>query len=347
MYTLLIFILILGITIFIHELGHFIFAKRAGVYIYEFSLGMGPKIWSKKRKNDPTEYSLRLFPIGGFVSMAGEGLEEDSKLKKEDILTNKPWKDRFLTIIAGVIFNFLLALVLLFMIGVIYGSPKVTPVMGATPKEIQKLPAYKAGIRQGDTIISLNDKKVSSWDEFMVLLEPLRGKELKVAVETKKGVTKNLVIDPVKEKKVYVYGLTQGYEHRHGPVAALKFSIDRFGSLVKTMWLTVTSLFTGKIAVSKLAGPVGIYQIVDQTASTGIENIIYLIAFLSINVGFINLLPFPAFDGGRLLFLIIEKVIGRPVKAEVENWIHGVGFILLMALMIYVTFNDILRIFGG
>ena len=346
--TLLLFILILGVTIFVHELGHFIFAKRAKAHVFEFALGMGPRIWSFKRKNDPTVYSLRLFPIGGFVSIAGEGHKGEEDLEDSDLLQNKKWHQRFLTMVAGAGFNFLFAILVLFFIGLIWGSPKLTPIMGVTPDVIQEMPAYQAGLREGDKILSINGDNIASWEEFMVRLEGSMGETVTITAIDKTGVEKTVEITPIpaEEEGRYIYGVTRGFEYSHGPLAAAQFSIERFGTLVRTMFVTLQSLFTGQIGMDKLAGPVGIYQIVDQSQDAGIQSVLYLVAFLSINVGFINLLPFPAFDGGRILFLLIEGVIRRPVKPEVENTIHGIGFLLLIGLLIYVTFNDVLRIFG-
>lgn len=346
MLTLLYFILILGVTIFVHELGHFLFAKRAGVFIHEFALGMGPKVYSFKRKNDPTLYSLRLFPIGGFVSIAGEGSDEDHKVKKSEYLQSKSWTARFSTIVAGVSFNFIFALVLLFFIGLIWGAPVINVSIGNT-KDFSKYPAYKAGLREGDIIVKLNNHKVSSWEDFLIRLEPLKGKEVTITYQNTNNQTKEVKVSPIKEKEKYVYGFVQGTQIEYGLWPSLKFSGLRFVNLIKTLGLTISGLFNGNISTNSLAGPVGIYQIVDQSAAVGISSVLYLVAFLSINIGFINLIPFPAFDGGRLLFLIIEKIKGKPVNQEVENWLHSIGFILLMALMVLVTWNDIARLLGG
>lgn len=346
MLTLIYFILILGIVIFVHELGHFIFAKRAGIFVHEFALGMGPKIFSFKRKQDPTLYSLRLFPIGGFVSIAGEGSEQDKKVKKSEYLQNKSWGARFSAIIAGVSFNFIFALVLLFIIGLIWGAPVINVSMG-NAANINKYPAYQAGLRAGDVITKLNNHKVSSWEDFLIRLEPLKGEEISVTYTTKENKVKKIKISPIKEKDEYVYGFIQGTQVERGIWPSLKFSGLRFVNLIKTLFLTVGGLFNGNIPTSSLAGPVGIYQIVGQSAEVGLGSVLYLIAFLSINIGFINLIPFPAFDGGRLLFLIIEKIKGKPVNQEIENWLHSIGFVLLIALMILVTWNDIVRLFGG
>lgn len=340
------FILVLGITVLIHELGHFIFAKKAGVYIYEFSIGMGPIIFKWKRKNDETDYCIRLFPIGGFVSMAGEDLEEDSKISKEEQLCNKKWSERFLTLIAGILFNFLLALVLLFIVGLINGSPNSKPIIGYID---QNYPIYNTNLKVDDTIVKINNKKVSSSEELVLYLTIYSGKNIDFTVIHKNGNRETVNVKPILTEKDgsegYSYGFSLDNSKKHGILNAIIYAFRQVKNLVVQMTLIIFYLITGKIGINNLSGPVGIFTIVGTAAEAGIISIIYLIAYLCINVGFINLLPFPAFDGGRILFLFIEKIKGSKVNPKVENIIHSVGFILLMILMIFVTGNDILRFF--
>lgn len=346
--TIIYFILILGIIVCVHEFGHFICAKKSGIYVYEFSIGMGPRILKWNRKNDETEYSIRLLPIGGFVRMAGEDLDEDrkSEIPKEKQMQNKKWYQRLLTIVAGVLFNFILAFVLLFVIALINGAPYLGTRIGEVSSES---PAMVAGLETGDRIIQVGKKKVSNSDMLMLELQVRNGKETTFVVQKKDGSKKEIVVNPKKitvdEKESYQYGFALEAKTQKGILAAIQYAFLKMVSLIEQMIFIISYLFTGKLALNSLAGPVGIFQVVGQTAKTGILNIIYLIAYMSVNVGFINLLPIPAFDGGRLLFLIIEKVKGSPVSPKVENAIHSVGFILLMILMVVITYNDIIRIF--
>ena len=345
--TLIYFLLVLGITILIHELGHFIFAKKAGVHVYEFSIGMGPKIFTHKRKNDETEYTIRLFPIGGFVSMAGEDMEDENKsIPKEKQLVSKKWHERFMTIAAGVIFNFILALILLFIVGISTGAP----INKATIESIEPdYPAYNI-LEVGDTIIKINDKKVNNLDILVLELQIQNGKEVTFTVINNEGeeeikkVTPKAIID--EDVTTYVYGFTLKNEVKKGIIPAIKYAFTKTFSLMQQMALIIFYLITGKLSISSLSGPIGIYTIVGQSAEAGLISLIYLTAYLCINVGFINFIPLPAFDGGRLLFLVIEKIKGSRVKPEIENTIHSIGFILLMILMIVITFNDIIRIFN-
>lgn len=344
--TLLYFILVLGVTVLIHELGHFIFAKKAGVYVYEFSIGMGPKLFSFNRKNDETVYSIRLLPIGGFVSMAGEDmLDENKDIPKEKQLISKKWHERFMTIAAGVLFNFILALILLFFVGLFNGSPtNKTFVKSVEPD----YPAYEV-LKEGDQIVKINDKKISSADMLSLELQVHKGEKLTFVVIGKDGIERNEVITPktieVDGVETYVYGFSLANDVEHGFLAALRYAFTKMFSLVQQMVLIIFYLITGRLSLDSLAGPVGIFNIVGESAKAGFVSLMYLTAYLCINVGFMNFIPLPAFDGGRLLFLVIEKIKGSRVKPEIENTIHSIGFVLLMILMLFITFNDILKLF--
>ena len=345
--TLIYFIIVLGVTILIHELGHFLFAKKAGVYIYEFSLGMGPKIFTHKRKNDETEYSIRLFPIGGFVSMAGEDVEDENKsIPKEKQLISKKWHQRFLTIIAGILFNFILAILLLFIVGLINGSPTNEAFVDSVEPDY---PAYKI-LEPGDQIIKVNNKKTKNLDILSLELQIQNGNEVTFTIIDSKGKEKTKKITPKKIEEngetSYVYGFTLSSKTKKGIVPAIKYSFTKTVNLIEQMALIIFYLITGKLSLNNLSGPIGIYTIVGESAKAGVLSLMYLTAYLCINVGFINLMPLPAFDGGRLLFLVIEKIKGSRVKPEIENTIHTIGFMLLMLLMIVITFNDIFKIFN-
>ena len=349
--TLIYFIIILGIIIFIHELGHFTFAKIFGVYVYEFSLGMGPKIFGKKGKNGETEYCLRAIPIGGYVQLAGEEVDDDKKIPKKRKLYAKPAWQRFLIMLFGPMNNFILALVLLFLFGLIYGAPVLTPTI---TKVTPNYPMEIAGVESGDKIVSINGHKTSTLDDVQLYLTMYsKGESVKFEIQNKDGVTKKYDITPVKEKKKdttsYKYGVEFKNGNERGLIKSIKYSFVKFGALMKQMVIVIKALFTGGISLRNLSGPVGIYSVVGQASTGGISsvvpNLIQLIILLSVNVGFINLIPFPAFDGGRILFVIIEKIKGSPVSTKVENAIHSVGFIILILLMLYVTFNDILKLF--
>ena len=345
--NLLLFIIILGSIVLVHEFGHFIFAKMTGVYVYEFAIGMGPKLWSKQGKE--TEYTIRAIPIGGFCMMAGEDVEDDDlkKVPKDKRLqSKKPWQ-RFLIMFFGAGNNFIFAVLLLFLIGLIWGGSSMEPIVTSVLKNSA---AATSGIEVGDRILEINGHSISTTDDislYLAVADPDGASDIKV--EKEDDSVEVYSVQPKKKKvdgeTTYQYGIGMQQEVQHGIFPALKFTAKKTVSIFKQMGITVLYLFTGGISISQLSGPVGIFSIVGDQSAAGIMNIIYLIAFLSINVGFINLLPLPAFDGGHILFIIIEKIKGSPVRPETENKIHTVGLFLLMLLMVVITFNDILRLF--
>ena len=350
MLTLLYFILILGLIVLVHEFGHFIFAKMFGVYVYEFSIGMGPKIIGTKPKKGKTAYNLRALPIGGFVQLAGEdATEEDKDIPKGSHLYEKPIWQRFLIMFFGAGNNFILALILLFMIGVFHGAPVMTPIITElTPDSAM----YEAGLREGDRFVSINGNHTDNLDDVKVYLTLENdGSETTIVVlRDEKELT--FKVTPVKEvdaktkEESYKYGIVFKEQVEHGLWNAIKFSFQKFGAFFKQMIITFKYLFTGKLSMNNLSGPVGIYGIVGEaTQSHVLLNLANLTALLCINVGFLNLIPFPAFDGGRILFLLIEKLRGKPVSPKVENTVNTVGFAILMLLILIVTINDVIKMF--
>jgi len=344
--NLLLFVVILGVIVFVHEFGHFILAKWNGVYVYEFALGMGPKICGFKKGE--TEYNLRAIPIGGFCQLAGEDLDtdDDKKIPKEKRLQNKkPWQ-RFLIMLFGPMNNFILGVILVFIIALIWGGSSMNPIITKVEK---KTAAYEAGLRSGDKVLSINKNKVETSDDlslYLALAPTTKENKIVVLRDNKKYTIK------VKPKKVkidgkesYKYGIEIKQKKTKGLKEAFIYTYKKTKSIFKQMFITVEYLFTGRVHLNQLSGPVGIYSIVGEQRTAGIANLIYLAAFLSINVGFINLLPIPAFDGGHILFIIIEKIKGSPVKPELENKIHTIFLVLLMILMVIITINDILRLF--
>ena len=345
--TLILFVLILGVIVFVHEFGHFMMAKLNGVYVYEFAIGMGPKLWSKKGKE--TEYTFRVIPIGGFCMMAGEDVEDDDlkKVPKDKRLqAKKPWQ-RFLIMFFGAGNNFICAILLLFFIGLIWGGSSMEPMVTSVLKNSA---AATSGIEAGDRILEINGHTISTTDDislYLAVANPEEASDITVQKENDDVETYSVQPKKIEEdgETSYQYGIGMQQEVEHGLLSALQWTAKKTVSIFKQMVVTVGYLFTGGISISQLSGPVGIFSVVGDQSSGGIMNILYLVAFLSINVGFINLLPLPAFDGGHILFIIIEKIKGSPVKPETENMIHTIGLFLLMILMVVITFNDILRLF--
>jgi regulator of sigma E protease len=348
MLNLIYFIIILGIIVLVHEFGHFIFAKMFGIYVYEFAIGMGPKLFHLKSKKGETEYSIRAIPIGGFCSLAGEDLDSDDKEKipNDRRLQSKPVWQRFLVMFFGAGNNFILAFLLLLVIAFGWGAISSKPVISEL---VSGNPAEEAGLEVGDYILKINGHKIKTSDDISIYLQVEDKSEPITFTVKRDGEELDIDVTPVKEEvdgsSIYRVGIVSQGEVERGFIPSIKYAFTKMAALFRQMVITLKGLFTGGLSVNQLSGPVGIYSIVGTQAQAGFENILYLIALLSINVGFINLIPFPAFDGGRILFLIIEKIKGSPVKPETENKIHTIGFILLLALMIYITFNDVLRLF--
>ena len=340
------FILILGAIVLVHEFGHFIFSKMFGVYVYEFSIGMGPKLLHFKKKNGETEYCIRLIPIGGFVSLAGEDADDNKKIPEERKLYSKPVWRRFLIMVAGVMNNFIFAFLLLFVMALIYGSATTKPIVSDVTLG---MPAEASGIKKGDTVVSIDGDKISSFSEIQLYLQTSEGKEMEFVLKDTNGKERTVRVTPDKTvgedgKDKYVIGIALDTKVNKGFIPSIKYAGETTLSLYKLMFTTIKQLFSGRASVKDLSGPIGIYTIVSEESKAGFQNLLYLTAYLSINVGFINLLPFPAFDGGRVLFLIIEKIRRKRVPVKVEAMVNGIGFALLMLLMIFVTFNDILRL---
>ncbi len=346
--TIVLFILILGLIVLVHEGGHFIFAKLTGVHVYEFSIGMGPLL-AKKIAKDKTQYSIRWIPIGGYVSLAGEEIsEEERKKTKGSNLQDKTVFQRFLVMFMGVGNNFIFAFLILLMIGLIYGAPSTTPKISDVS---ENYPASQVGIEKGDIVRKINGHKITYLDDISLYLtvedlsKPVTFEVTKVSGEnTSYTLTPEKTTDDEGNTK-YAIGIVLKAETEKGLINSIGYAFKEECAIFKQMFVVLGNLFTGGVKVNQLSGPVGIASIVGQAKVAGLASLLSLTALLSINVGVINLLPFPAFDGGRILFLVIEKIKGSPVDAKVENTIHTIGFILLILLMIYVTFNDILKLF--
>ena len=351
---LILLILVLGLIILVHEFGHFIWAKKFGVHIYEFSIGMGPLLVTHKGKKDNIDYNIRAIPIGGYVSMAGEVYDDaDDKIPKEKLMCNKPWYQRLIILVAGVMNNFILAIVLLSVYACIWQGgvikPKIESVVDGSAAEL-------AGIKNGDIITKINGYKVSNWDKAQIILY-YKNNNKAYSFEVKHLDGKKETIDVIPYEVTdeeagttrKVFGISMQNEDTSNIFKAIGYGFKKFGSIMSSMTATIGGLVSGKISFKELSGPVGIYQIVGESfklkIGAAISYLIYITAFLSTNVGFINILPFPAFDGGHVFFLIVEKIKGSPVNSKFENTCHLIGFVLIFLLMIIVTINDIIKLF--
>ena len=345
--NIIVFIIVLTVIVAFHEFGHFLLAKLTGVYVYEYAIGMGPKICGFKKGE--TEYSLRAIPIGGYCQLAGEDLDEDDaqKVPKNRRLQNKKAWQKFLIMVFGPVNNFILAVVILLFAALIWGGVTMNPVISEVNENSA---AEKAGLQANDTVLTINNHKISTSDDislYLAVADPKKGSTFKV--ERSDGTYATIKVKPEKVKEdgkdTYRYGIVMKQEPTKGFAESMGYVFKKTCSIFKQMFITVGYLFTGGVKVTQLSGPVGIYSIVGQSRANGLASVLLLTAFLSINVGFINLLPIPAFDGGHILFIVIELIKGSPVNPELENKIHTIFLILLMALMVFITINDVIRLF--
>lgn len=333
-------VLVFGGVIFIHELGHFLAAKRSGVRVNEFAMGMGPKLFGFTRGD--TTYCLRLLPIGGACVMEGEDEDSDDE---HSFLRAKVWK-RIIIIIAGAVMNLALGYVILF--GITVAEPEILTCTVAGTRAGSA--AEAAGLMAGDKIIAVAGRRVSVIDdlnyELSYILDSktdvlvvrngekklIEGVQLLEQVENDQGET-------VLKAGIWVEALDNNIWRSLGEAGKLTVSTTR------TIFRTLIDLVTGRIPLSQLSGPVGIVDATAQATKLGFSYVLNLMALITINLGIFNLLPLPALDGGRLVFLLFEAVTRKRLKAKYEAIVHLVGIILLFALMIFVTFNDVTRLF--
>ncbi|KGP74021.1 RIP metalloprotease RseP [Pontibacillus yanchengensis] len=417
MTTIIAFIFMFGLLVFVHELGHLIFAKRAGMLAREFAIGMGPKIFSFE-KNE-TLYTIRLLPIGGYVRVAGDDpeiieikpghhvglefnqdgrvshiivnnkskhpnarvvevehadlehqlkiegyeLDEDEKLifdvdpKAKFVMDGKeaqiaPYDRQFgsktlpqraMQLFAGPMMNFVLALVIFLLLGFVQGVPIEKAQLGELE---QNGPADQAGLQQGDKIVSVDDQSVSTWSEFVSIIQKRPNESLDLTFTRDTGTS----TVTVNTREVERNGETIGQIGVFRPteksfLGAFSYSVGQTYEFTKLILVTLGKMVTGQFSIDQLSGPVGIYNATSTVVQTSWQSYVPWIALLSINLGILNLLPVPALDGGRLVFIGIEAVRGKPMDPQKEGIVHFIGFALLMLLMIVVTWNDIQRLF--
>ena len=334
--TILIAILAFGVIVFIHELGHFLFAKKAGVRIHEFSIGMGPKIYSFQKGE--TVYSIRLLPLGGYVAMEGE----DGDSNDPRSFGNKSILERASILFAGPFFNIILTVVILVGIYVYQGFPSTT-----LKDVINGSVAQKAGIQAGDTITEINGNSIKNWNELTRNIQNSNGKELKITIKRNEK-EKKVNVTPESKDGNYLIGIYPEYKKDiFGAFSnALKVTIAMIIQMIVFLGKLITGNLPGGIG-SSVAGPIGVISIVADATKVGIVNVMNLAAVISLNLGVLNLLPIPALDGGRLFFLFIEFLRGgKKIDPEKEGMVNLIGFGVLMVFMLFVTYKDIVRLVG-
>ncbi len=333
MLTAILTIILFCILIIPHEFGHMIVAKLLGVQVNEFSVGMGPALFQRTRGE--TTYSLRAVPLGGYCAMEGENEESDNPRA----FNNKPGGTKIAVLVAGAAMNVIVAVILL-TISVAIGGIAVNSIASVTPGS----PAQAAGIEKGDKIVEINGTKTGSWEDVVTEIKASKPGEPMNVVAENGGEKRSLVVTPEKKDGNVIIGVTASVSH--SAVKSIKYGFIGTWNITKMMLKTIKMLITGKLSAKALSGPVGIVQVLGQAGSNGVAPFLYLVALISINIALLNMFPFPALDGGRVLFVIIRKLTGNMISDKTEGMIHLVGMALLVALFVVVTKNDIIRLFG-
>jgi len=344
-------VVVLGVLIFVHELGHFLVAKRAGVAVLKFSLGFGPRIAGFTRGG--TEYLLSAIPLGGYVKMLGEDPKEEV-VDQERSFSSKPVGWRSLIILAGPGANFLLAIAIfwvVFMVGVPTLATKVGDVMDG-------FPAKAAGLLRGDRIVAIEGRPVERWEELAKQIHQSPGRPVRLTVQRgdrsfdlsvapKATKQKNLFGE---EQEIGLLGIAPAEEfltERSNPIAAFGMALYKTYDLSRLIVITFVKLLQGVVPAKTIGGPLLVAQMAGEQARLGVLNLLFFTALLSINLAILNLLPIPILDGGHLFFSLIEAVRGKPVSMQKREMAQQVGLVLLVALMIFAFYNDIFRLVGS
>ncbi|MBP3370490.1 MAG: site-2 protease family protein [Clostridia bacterium] len=338
-FYLLVMVFVFGILIFIHEFGHFFTARKCGVAIKEFAIGMGPTLFSWKSKKYETKYALRAFPIGGFVSMVGEDEASDD----ENAFCNKKVWQRMLITVAGPLMNLLLGFILMFAVVLMQGPVATTTVDKFAPEALSS-----EKLQSGDEILEVGGTKVQSGNELIYEIMNKGYEPIDLVVKRNgEKITLEDVVFPTFEDQGVVFGdmdFSILLEEKTF-LSTITHTFTRSVSTVKMVVDSLVGLLSGRFGIDAMSGPIGVAEVVGEAAKEGLMNFLYISTVLTINLGVFNLIPFPALDGGRFLFLIIEAIRRKPINKNVEAYINFAGIVLLFGLMIFISFKDVLKLF--
>lgn len=333
-------LVMISVLALLHELGHYMTARAFNVPINEFAVGMGPKVVSHRSTKTGIVYSLRLFPIGGFVSMVGEDEDSDD----EDALNKKPVWQRMIITAAGSVMNLITGIVLMAVIVTMSPSLAGTTVRRFT----DDASSINAGLRVGDEIVRVDGDRVHVAAELSYEIMHSGVKPVNIVVRRDGDlVTVENVVFPTITSEGILFGMPDFVVEAEAKTFAnvVKHSFFRSISTVKMIWESLLDLITGRYGFEAVSGPVGVASAVGDAARSGLSDFMYLVVVIAMNLGIFNLLPLPALDGGRLLFQIVELIRRKPIKPEVEGYVHFVGIVLLLMLMVVITFKDIMKLF--
>lgn len=333
---ILLAIFIFGILILIHEAGHYLFARLFHVTVYEFAIGMGPKILSHTSKKTGIAYSLRLLPFGGFVSMAGEDEESDDP----NAFNKKPVWQRFIITAAGATVNLVAGILVM---GILVATAKALP--STTIHSFDENSTSVQYLQPMDQITAVDGTRVYTFNDL--LYEIMRKGVEPIDITVKRDGTEITISDvvfPTITDSGVVFGNVDfiPYAEAKTPLAVLKHACVRSVSTIKMIWESLYDLVSGRYGMEAVSGPVGVTQAMTEAASTSLSSLVYLAVVISMNLGIMNLLPLPALDGGRLVFLLIEGIRRKPIPARIEGYIHFAGLAVLMLAMVLITFKDII-----
>jgi regulator of sigma E protease len=355
-YTALSFAIALGILVFVHELGHFLVAKRVGVKVLRFSIGFGPIV--ARRVRGETEYALSALPLGGYVKMLGEEDESEPEAVHDPARAfhTQPLRRRSAIVFAGPAMNFLfafLAYAALYMTVGVEMPSNTTRIAGVS----QGLPAQKAGLQAGDRIVAIDGKPVETWEELSDVVRASGGASLKVDVEREGGPLEVTITPSLEENrtmfsepagKVYRIGVEQSHDwERVSPPRAVWMAGEQTVFATGTVLKGLLLMVTGHVPLKELGGPIAIAQATSAQARAGLRYFLFTLAYLSVNLGVINLFPIPGLDGGLLALFGIESVLRRPLRQQHRELAQQVGLLLLITLMVFVFYNDIHRLVQG
>ena len=343
--SILIAILVFGLLIVVHETGHFVAAKLCGITVYQFSIGFGPAII--KKKIGDTLYAIRLFPFGGAVAMKGEIVEDESQVTEEEkqgsFLYAKVWQ-RMIVAFAGSFMNLVLGIVLLVFVLGGAADYYTTPTIDALAPEF----AYSEYLQPGDEVVRVNDFHVYVYSDMITGLELGQGKPYDITVKRGGETVKyeNITI----EKKVYEegkaprWGLQMQTQEFHGLFDKIGYASKNAMSFLQSAYVSLKYLVTGQVAADQVMGTVGITTEISARVKSSMADMWYFVAFLSVNLAVVNLLPIFGLDGGKLMLLLWEAITRRPLKPKYEAILNGIGLVLLLALFVFVTYNDIVKL---
>lgn len=340
--TLLAAVFVFGLLVIVHELGHFITAKLTGMRVDEFAIGFGPKIVGFRRGE--TDYTIRAIPLGGFNDIAGMNPADNDAGERG--YCQRPILARMVVILAGAVMNFILPIVLFFGIFTFAGvnTPNPEPVLGQV---IEDKPAYNAGLRDGDKILTIDGETINSWQELVGAIE---NKNRPLAITAMRGdelITAE--VEPTFDAKSNrsVIGVISAVTTTYPSVLeCLKLAVVSTGKIIYMMLDALYKIIL-ELSGSELAGPIGVAQMAGEVAQRGIVPLLNFTAFLSLNLGIVNLLPVPALDGGHFVGLVVEAVRGKPMSPKALEYTQRIGIVLLLLLMVLATKNDIVRVFTG